>query len=257
MVDENKTPSVSVAGKYFLLSQEQIAAHCSMFDHNYILLDENIQFSWEDEIFLMRSYIPASRGWHMVVVQWMLCVCQDVKARRLFWFKQFPCGWNHSVRLAYWHFVALFVIASFAAITWPGSVWLMSSKSWACQVPLVKQEITLVNPGLLGDVQLGQRQDKKTTPSFLWGTRSLCPGVWSDHLQQGQLTRVSQQPVPERATVGADTGLSSQDQNKCLSVPCPFPVFGCLDVLCMHSRMPGHCGDIWLPVAFSHSALAG
>lgn len=62
MVDENKTPSVSVAGKYFLLSQEQIAAHCSMFDHNYILLDENIQFSWEDEIFLMRSYIPASRG---------------------------------------------------------------------------------------------------------------------------------------------------------------------------------------------------
>lgn len=52
MVDENKTPSVSVAGKYFLLSQEQIVANCCMFDHNYILLDENIQFSWEDEIFL-------------------------------------------------------------------------------------------------------------------------------------------------------------------------------------------------------------
>lgn len=69
MVDENKTPSVSVAEKYFLLSQEQIVANCCMFDHNYILLDENIQFSWEDEIFSMRSYIPASRRWHMVVVQ--------------------------------------------------------------------------------------------------------------------------------------------------------------------------------------------
>ena len=70
-------------------------------------------------------------------------------------------------RLAYWHFVALFLIASFAAIRRPGSGWLMSSKSSACQVPLVRQEITLVNPVLLGDVQLGQRRDKRATPSVL------------------------------------------------------------------------------------------
>jgi len=34
MVDENKAPSVSVAGKYFLLSQEQIVANYCVFDHN-------------------------------------------------------------------------------------------------------------------------------------------------------------------------------------------------------------------------------
>lgn len=61
MVDENNTPSVSVTGKYFLISQEQIVANYCMFDLNYILLDENVQFSWEGEIFLMRSYIPASK----------------------------------------------------------------------------------------------------------------------------------------------------------------------------------------------------
>lgn len=68
MVDENNTPSVLVAGKYLLLSQEEIVANYCMFDHNYILLDENVQFSWEDEIFLMRSYIPASKQRHIVIV---------------------------------------------------------------------------------------------------------------------------------------------------------------------------------------------
>lgn len=61
VVDENKTPSVSIAGKYFLLSQEQIVANYCVFYHNYILLDEIVWFSWEDEIFLMRSYRPASK----------------------------------------------------------------------------------------------------------------------------------------------------------------------------------------------------
>lgn len=61
MVDENNMPSVSVAGKYFLLSQEHRVANYCMFDHNCILLDENVQFSWEDDIFLMRSYKSASK----------------------------------------------------------------------------------------------------------------------------------------------------------------------------------------------------
>lgn len=53
-------PFVSVAGKYFLLSQEHILAKYCIFDHNYSLLDENFQFFWE-EISLMRSYTPASK----------------------------------------------------------------------------------------------------------------------------------------------------------------------------------------------------
>lgn len=61
VVDENKTPSVSVPGRYFVLSQKQIVVNYCVFYHNYILLDEIVWFSWEDEIFFMRSYIPASK----------------------------------------------------------------------------------------------------------------------------------------------------------------------------------------------------
>lgn len=50
MVDENKAFSGSAA-----LPQEQIVANCCMSDHSYILLDENILFSWKDEFDLMNS----------------------------------------------------------------------------------------------------------------------------------------------------------------------------------------------------------
>lgn len=54
IADENNKPSVSVAGKYFLLSQEQTLANDGMFGHNYSLFDENFQF-FQEEISLMRS----------------------------------------------------------------------------------------------------------------------------------------------------------------------------------------------------------
>lgn len=54
IADENNKPSVSVAGEYFLLSQEQTLANDGMFGHNYSLFDENFQF-FQEEISLMRS----------------------------------------------------------------------------------------------------------------------------------------------------------------------------------------------------------
>lgn len=133
----------------------------------------------------------------------------------------------------------------------------------------MRQEITLVKPGLLGHVQFGQR----------WGKRLFNPGVESDHLQQDQLTCVSQQPVPRyhgQMSCGTESlrgpqllqkhGMSARIRaSDFFTVPTFLAqspslsssdlVFGCLEVLWVHSRMPCHNGDIWLRVAFCSPLL--
>lgn len=101
----------TIAGKYFLFSQEQILANSCMFDHNYIILDENGQFSWEDE---MSSY-TVSKRWHIVMCKY--CVSAGMLRPGGYLMQAVSLGVRLcNVSLAYWHFDALLLTASFAAI---------------------------------------------------------------------------------------------------------------------------------------------
>lgn len=95
MVDENKTPSVSVAAKFFLLTPEQIVGNYCMFHHNYILLDENIELSWEDEISLIihTSQKVMTHG-NSALNTVCLSGWEDLEVT---WFKQFPCVCDYTI----------------------------------------------------------------------------------------------------------------------------------------------------------------
>lgn len=141
----------------------------------------------------------------------------------------------YNVRLAYWHFVALFLIASFAAIRRPGSGWLMSLKSSAFQVPLVRWE-NLCKSWVAGwcAAWIEARQEGNSICSLKHPHPPSRGLIWPSAAGPVHLSLTAASPpmaaqsragerwhwVPEGTTVAAEMWLVSQNQSNCLFEPC-------------------------------------
>lgn len=77
------------------ITPEQIVGNYCMFHYNYILLDEKIELSWEDEISLI-IYTSQKVMTHGNSALNTVCLsgCEDLKVT---WFKQFLHVWEYTV----------------------------------------------------------------------------------------------------------------------------------------------------------------
>lgn len=190
MVDENKTPSVSVAGTYFLLPPEQIVGNYCMFHYNYILLVENIELSWDYEISLIRhtSQKVMTHG-NSALSTMCLSGCEDLKVT---WFKQFPHVWDYTV--SGW-FIGIL-------LPWFYLLHLLQSEDLVWLVSDFEQSSL---PGAFNEIA-----DNHYYPGFWWWT------AWTEVTQEGSSISSLEhlQPLPRSliwpsAAGPADTSLTA------------------------------------------------